>query len=296
MEWLELSCRIDREAAEPVGELFARFGRGVAVEEEIDAIEGEEVTTPSPFVVARTYLPVDESAQQKQAEIERGLWVLGMIRQVGMLEVRQLAEEDWAEAWKEHFHVHRIGERTVIKPSWRAYTPAPGEIVIELDPGMAFGTGLHPTTQLCLMEIERVVRPGDSLLDLGTGSGILAIAAARLGATPVLAVDNDAVAVEVARANVAANGLANTIAVGNATLPLPSDTGPFRVLVANIIARVIADLARQIAVALVPGGTLIASGIIAEREADVVAALGAAGLMVTRRRKDGDWVALVATR
>jgi ribosomal protein L11 methyltransferase len=296
LEWLELSCRVDREAAESVGALFAQHGRGVVVEEDVDAIEGEEAAAPSPFVVVRTYLSADESAPPKQREIERGLWVLGMIREVGPLEVRGLKEEDWAEAWKDHFHVHRVGERIVVKPSWREYVPATGEAVVELDPGMAFGTGLHPTTQLCLKVLESVVHPGDSLLDLGTGSGILAIAAARLGASPVVAVDNDPVAVKVARANVAANGLSDAVAVSEGSEPQPQAEQGYDVVVANIIARVIIELAPMLRASVRPGGTLVTSGIIGEREADVVAALSAAGLKVSARRQDGDWVALVAHR
>ncbi|MHB1005652.1 MAG: 50S ribosomal protein L11 methyltransferase [Chloroflexota bacterium] len=295
MEWLELSCKVDREAAEPVGELFARHGRGVAVEEDVNAIEGEEVLAPSPFVFVRTYLALDDSAAAKQQEIERGLWVLGIIRPVGPLETRRLVEQDWAEAWKEHFHVHRVGRRLVIKPSWREYAPAPDELIIALDPGMAFGTGLHPTTQLCMRALEDTIAGGEKVLDLGTGSGILAIAAVRLGATSALALDTDPVAVEVAAANVAANGLADRIAVGQGSLPMTSPRA-FPVVVANIIARVIAVLAGELAAALTPGGTLIASGIIAERELEVVTALKASGFALVNRMQDGDWVALIAHR
>lgn len=296
MEWLELSCRVDREAAEPVGALFAQHGRGVVVEEEVDATEGEGVPNPSPSVLVRTYLAADPAEAPKQQEIERGLWVLGMIRPVGVLEVRRLAEEDWAEAWKAHFHVHRIGPRIVIKPTWREYDPSPGDVVVELDPGMAFGTGLHPTTQLCLAELTAVVRSGDSVLDLGTGSGILAIAAARLGARRVVAIDNDPVAVKVAAANVALNGLSDVVEVREGDQPPPAAFPGYDVVVANIIARVIAALAPDLGAALRPGGTLIASGIIAEREPEVLAAFASAGLRVAARRQDGDWLALVASR
>ena len=295
VQWLELSCRVDREAAEPVGELFARYGRGVALED-VGLTEGDEQATAAPCVTIRTYLPADEAADESRRAIERGLWVLGLIRPVGPLETRTLAEADWAEAWKAHFYVHRVGRRVVIKPSWRAYAPSADDVVIELDPGMAFGTGLHPTTQLCLQELEERVRPGNRVLDLGTGSGILAIAAARLGASRVLALDTDAVAVAVARANIEANGLAETIAAKQGTLPLPGSGRTFDVVVANIIARVIADLAVSLAEVLAPAGTLIASGILLQREQEVATALYAAGLRAVGRRQDGDWLALVAQR
>ena len=135
------------------------------------------------------------------------MWHLGQMRPVGALKVQQLEEEDWANAWKQHYNTQRVGERTVIVPSWLDYEAEPDEIVLNLDPGMAFGTGLHPTTQLCLRLLEQHARPRQRTLDLGTGSGILAIAAAKLGAGPVVALDNDPIAVEAASANVARNGV-----------------------------------------------------------------------------------------
>ncbi|MDA8217966.1 MAG: 50S ribosomal protein L11 methyltransferase [Dehalococcoidales bacterium] len=296
MDWLELSCQVDREAVEPVSELFARHGRGAAIEEDVDSVEGEGPRTPSPFVTVRTYLPLDEQADEKRLAIETGLWVLGMIRPVGALLVRTLKEQDWAEAWKAHFHVHRIGRRVVIKPSWREYDPQPDDIVIQLDPGMAFGTGLHPTTQLCVETLDDYLKPGQQVLDLGTGSGILAIAAALLGASSVLALDVDPLAVDAARANAAANGLADSISVENGSLPRAGITTPFDLIVANIIAHVLRDLAGPLAEALAPGGLLVASGIIAEREAEVVTAFADTGLPIVERRQRGDWVALVARR
>jgi ribosomal protein L11 methyltransferase len=246
--------------------------------------------------------------------VEEGLWYLGRIDvgKVGPLAVRSLAEEDWANAWKEHYHVLHIGARTVIKPSWRAYAPQPGEVVIELDPGMAFGTGLHPTTRGCLALIERALRPGDRVLDVGTGSGILALAALRLGAASVLALDVSDAAVAAARANAAANGLAERLEVRHATLEgaagepflplspglavLGAEIGTFDLVLANIIARVIAQLAPALLRALRPGGIVIASGIIAERLEEAAAPLRAAGLTDVRYEQDGDWFTLLGTR
>ena len=155
----------------------------------------------------RAYLAVEPGLDEKRRQVEEALWHLRQIASIPEPQFRTVVEEEWANAWKEHFHVTRIGQRLVVKPSWREYTPQADDIVLELDPGMAFGTGLHPTTQMCLLALEKYVRGGERVLDLGTGSGILAIAAVKLGAAACLATDIDPVAVEAARANVAANGV-----------------------------------------------------------------------------------------
>src|SRR5581483_10229225 len=143
--------------------------------------QGETLDPARPFTV-RAFLLKDETLDEKRRAIERAVWTLGMLRPLGELQMRELAEQDYATAWKKFYSVLHVGARTVIKPSWLEYSPLPGEIVIELDPGMAFGTGLHPTTRLCLTALEKYVMPGVEMLDVGTGSGILAIGAAKLGA------------------------------------------------------------------------------------------------------------------
>lgn len=330
MSWLELSVACDPEAVEPVSELLARHGYngGVVVEQPIiPGADGPEyqVDLARPVLV-RTYLALDETAEDTRARIEQGLWLLGMIRPVGVLQVKQIEEEDWANAWKQYYTVQRIGERTVIVPSWIDYQPQPQDLVLKLDPGMAFGTGLHPTTQLCVMKLEQFLTPNDLVLDLGCGSGILAIAAARLGARAVLALDTDPIAVEATRANAGRNDVSSIITAAEGSLgrgasfghwltppwidgaaPVsPTDANPllppaatsanapqFDLIVANIIARVLAAVAPDFVAALRPGGMLISSGIIADREAEVVAAYAAAGLEPVERRQEGDWVALV---
>lgn len=214
MSWLELSVTVDQEAAESVAELLARHGYNGGVVAETPFKPGDEgpefeYDTARP-VTLRTYLPLDDKAEEVRSRIEQALWHLGQMRPVGQLKVQQLEEEDWANAWKQHYGVQRIGERTVIVPSWLEYDAAPDEIVLYLDPGMAFGTGLHPTTQLCVQLLEEYAKPGQRALDLGTGSGILAIAAAKLGAGPILALDNDPIAVEAAAANAVRNGVAGS--------------------------------------------------------------------------------------
>jgi ribosomal protein L11 methyltransferase len=220
---------------------------------------------------------------------------------VAELSVQRVAEEDWAEAWKEHFHVERYGRCIVVVPSWREYAPSPGDAVVHLDPGMAFGTGQHETTRMCLEALEDAVRPGARVLDAGCGSGILSLAAARLGASEVLAVDLDPDCIRVTRENVAKNGLASVIRPGHGSLgnawPFvePADAR-FDVVVANIIARVIVELAVPLVRALKPGGTLIVSGVIAAREHEVVAALTAAGATIASIRAMGEWRCIIATR
>jgi ribosomal protein L11 methyltransferase len=316
MTWLELSVDVDPEAVESVSELLAHYGYngGVVVDQPIiPGADGPEYSfdTSRPVTV-RTYLPLDERAEGARQRIEQALWHFGQMRAVGRLSVRPLEEEDWANAWKQHYTIQRIGARTVIVPSWLEYQPRPDDLVLRLDPGMAFGTGLHPTTQLCLGFVEQYVGSGMRALDLGCGSGILAIAAARLGAT-VLALDTDPIAVTATRENVARNDVAGLVSVAEGSLGGRAALGhwlgwesqrsnvqtfersnvPFDLIVANIIARVLAALAPDMADALTPGGTLIASGIIADREHEVVAAFAQAGLIPLERRQEGDWVALV---
>ena len=213
------------------------------------------------------------------------------------LEARVVVDEDWAEAWKEHFQVERYGERVVVVPSWRTYDPQPGDVTFTLDPGMAFGTGQHETTRMCLEALERVVTPGSRVLDVGTGSGILAIAAAKLGAGTVIALDVDPICVDVARRNAEINQAKIQVELGSLGADLPQALKRHLrcdVVVANIIAGAIVELAPDLAEALDAAGTLIASGIIAERENLVAAALGRAGLRVVSSRAMGEWRCLQA--
>jgi ribosomal protein L11 methyltransferase len=309
MDWLELSVEVDLEAVEPVSELFARFGYngGVVVEQMVKPPEGDvrdwnELTQPeidpTRPVWVRTYLPDDADAPRMRKQVEEALWHLGRLRQVGPLLVETRKEEDWANAWKAYYGVQRVAERTVIKPSWLEYTPRGGDVVLDLDPGMAFGTGLHPTTRLCLAELERQVHPGMNILDLGTGSGILAIAAAKLGGPDVrvTAVDTDSVAVDATWQNVERNGLLSQISVLRGSVLAAEEHAPYDLIVANILASVIIELARPLHRLLKSGGTLISSGIIAQRGDKVREALHAAGLPVRDTRQEGDWLCLVSVR
>lgn len=323
--WIEIAAYVDNEAVEAVSEAFQRFAHGGVVIE-YPTMPGAEIAwneaaaiDPDRPIAVRGYLPAGREGKRRQRQIEEAVWHLARIWPIDGPTVRDVQEEDWANAWKEHFHAHRVGDRLVIKPTWREFVGGPDDLLISLDPGMAFGTGLHPTTQLCLRALERLIEPGDRVLDVGTGSGILSIAAARLGADPVFAVDLDGVAIEAAWANVDANGLRGVVHVrhGDASdLPEAGSfdvvvdgprgvdarrgeaalLGSFDVVVANIIARVIQASASSLAGHVRLGGRLIASGILLERRDEVAAALDAASLTVDATDSDGDWCAILATR
>jgi ribosomal protein L11 methyltransferase len=304
MRWLELMVQTHPEAVESVSELLSSYTPGgVAIEEPIELIdEGQEyrVLTGQPVKV-HAYLPVDGKEEEARQRIAEGLWHLSSLGSqfVGELSTRTVNEEDWANAWKDYYHVTHIGQRLVIRPSWREYTPKDKEVVLELDPGMAFGTGLHPTTRMCLEQIEQLTGPGMRVLDVGTGSGILALAAAKLGARSVYCIDNSSVAVESALANARMNNLGERIQVALGVLDAAEAVrmaGQYDLVLANIIARVIGGIAPQLAQVMAPGARLIASGIIAERRHEAEQPLLDAGLRLVGQAMIDDWVTLVMTR
>lgn len=307
-----MSVEADQEAVEAVSEILARVAPGgVAVEApHLLVREGlaAEVDATRPATV-RAYLPGADAARAKgavaQARTALGHLQAFGLRPMGELETRVVHEEDWAAAWKRHFPVLRVGRRTVVRPTWRRHRATPGEVVIAVDPGMAFGTGLHPTTRLCLAGVERwadgALLPGASVLDVGCGSGILAIAAARFGAGTVLGVDTDPVAVEATVANAERNAVRHRVRAQQGTLPVQG--GPFDLVLANLIASLLVELAAELSAATCPpseegraGGRLLASGIFRDHEPEVREALTGAGFRMLARFEEGDWVALEAER
>ena len=293
--WLELSVWAPREFVEPLTSLFLRYGHaGVAVEEPGGFNPDEGETQPdSGRVRVMTYLPVGPTTRSREGGIDVGVRLMAQVGHVSQLHSREVDETEWQHAWREHFHTLHVGSRTVIVPTWRSYSPAQDDVVILLDPGMAFGTGHHPTTTMCLAALEELVSPGCSVLDLGCGSGILSIAAAKLGASEVLALDIDATAVDTAAANVRQNGVDAAVTVSEGTLPYASlRPRGYDVVVANISSKVIGDLAGSLARAVKPGGTGVASGLLEQSLGPVSARLGEAGLLVDSTDLDGDWVAL----
>jgi ribosomal protein L11 methyltransferase len=303
--WLELSVEADIEAVEAVSEILGRVASGgTTVEPAFDLVDeglGARIDPARPATV-RGYVPARdasaaEAAAAQTAEALGHLQAFGL-RTIGELRTRIVHEEDWAEAWKAYFPVLRVGRRLVIRPTWRRHRREPDDVVVALDPGMAFGTGLHPTTRLCLAALDGLADQGGvegaRVLDVGCGSGILAIAALKLGARDAFGVDTDPIAIESTVANARRNRLTGRIRarVGR----LPSHEPAFDLVLANLIAGVLVPLASALRDELRPGGTLLASGIFVDREAEVASAFEAVGLAVRERTAEGDWVALSAVR
>ncbi len=283
--WLEFTQEVPKELVDPVSYLFHRYGRGTTMEEE----------PGSSRVTLRTYLP--SGSTSRRAHIEVGVKLIGRVMEVPELRVKEVSEKDWAEAWKGHFTLLRVGKRLVVKPSWIEHEAAPGEVVVELDPGMAFGTGHHPTTHGCLEALEAVVTQGARLLDLGAGSGILTIAALKLGAASAVALDVDPIAVRAARANLRAAGLSRRVSLVRGTLPhAKAPEGAFDVCAANINALIVSQKAPYIFGALAPKGVLVASGMLAEQGPGVVDALSRTGFKVRERRALEDWLTIIAEK
>jgi ribosomal protein L11 methyltransferase len=299
MNWLEVSLTVSAEAAEAVSEVLARFApNGVAVEATRFLITPDDHGVPVGDVIVRAYLPADSDLEQTRARLEESLWHLGQILPLPAPTYTPITDQDWSEAWKQNFQPIRIGNRLIIVPAWLNPPLAPEDVPIRLDPGMAFGTGTHPTTQLCLSAVERHLQPGQSVIDLGTGSGILAIAAAKLGASRVLAYDIDAEAVRVAQENVAANEVAEGVQAAKGSLVELRAAGaraPF--VLANILATVIVRLFEEGLADLVePGGLIVLSGILDSQAYEVRAALQMHGLELAAQEHIEDWVAIIARR
>jgi len=305
--WLELSIEADIEAVEAISEILGRVATGgTTVEPAYDLVDeglGARVDPTRPVTV-RGYVPARDAAAAEvaAAEVAEALGHLQAfgLRTIGDLRTRIVHEADWAEAWKAYFPVLRVGRRVVIRPTWRRHRRQPDDVVLALDPGMAFGTGLHPTTRLCLSMLETLADRGGpgglsgaSVIDVGCGSGILAIAALRLGAARALGVDTDPIAIEATLANARRNGLTRRLRARKGSLPAVG--GPFDVVLANLIAGVLVPIAPLLRAAVRDGGTILASGIFIDREAEVVDAFRAAGLVTRGRAAEGEWVALEAT-
>lgn len=309
-QWIEVSIPTTHEAAEATAEILHAAGanNGVVIDDpvlinnlrnsgtwELCDIPEQENTE---VVTVAAYYPDDTELQPRLAQIEAEIAAMearvGKCR-CGNTRFRVVSEQDWANEWKQYFHVTHIGKTLVIKPTWEEYTPQAGEHIIEIDPGMAFGTGTHHTTCMCMERLEKVLRPELTVFDVGTGSGILAIAAAKLGVKSVKAVDIDATAVRVATENIAGNNLAGRISVRQGDL-LQGTAGKADIIIANIIADIIIMLLPDIPGKLNAGGTFLASGIIADRQQDVAAAAAKVGLRVDAVDTKGGWIVMQMSR
>jgi ribosomal protein L11 methyltransferase len=294
LTWIELSIATDAEGAEAAAVLLNEFVSGGAViEETLIADAGEPIDLARAFTV-RAFFSSDQRDQVARAET--ALWHLSQLRAMTPPHTRELAEEDWAEAWKKHYTILHIGKHLVIKPSWLEYAARADDVVIELDPGMAFGTGLHPTTRMCMAAIEERLAPNATMLDVGCGSGILSITAAKLGARKIRALDLDPIAVETTARNVAINRADSIVRVEHRSIDADRDCNQFDLVCINILAEIVCDLAPMVANALRAGGIVIASGILDFKADDVRDAFAECGIDVIEKKQEEDWVALIGIK
>jgi len=308
MNWLEVSLLVNGELAESVADVLERFApNGVMTEQGIKFVDDEDAGTPSGPITVRAYLEVNDQLEETRQKLEESLYFLGMIQPVPAPVYKQIADQNWMEAWKEHYKPILIGQRLLILPAWLD-SLEPERIAIKIDPGMAFGTGTHPTTQLCLELMEVWFsqssienRQSKIVIDVGCGSGILSIAALKLGVKTALGVDIDAESVTNSRENADTNGIGDELILGQGSVAeVLAGQFPFKsapLVVANILAPVIIRLfAAGLADLVEPGGAIILSGILFEQEKNVIEAAQAKGLVLTEHRQMGDWVAFTCQR
>jgi ribosomal protein L11 methyltransferase len=301
--WLEVSFIIDGERAEAVAEVLARFVEGGVVIESTQVAVGEKDQDGQAVGPLRVcgYLPADAGLADKRRRLEEALWYLGRIRPLPEAQFKTIARQDWSEAWKQHYRPVAIGRRLLVVPAWLD-SPDPSRVAVRIDPGMAFGTGTHPTTQLCLQLLDELVDPAgtDRLIDVGCGSGILAIAALLLGAGCALGVDTDPQAVAAAHQNAAANQVTDRLEVSLGSIQ-EILAGQFSIrraplVVANILAPVLIRLLGEgLGELLEPGGQLLLSGILDVQTQGVIEAARLAGFRLERHIQEGDWVALTVS-
>ncbi|KUF30944.1 MULTISPECIES: 50S ribosomal protein L11 methyltransferase [Lysinibacillus] len=311
MKWSELSIHTKNEAVEAISNILHEAGAsGVVIEDsaefakpredqygEIYALNEDDF--PKDGVIVKAYLSESSFLNETVEEIKAAITNLTNFNiDIGenVVSIVEVNEEDWATAWKQYYHPVKISERFTIVPTWEDYTPvSTDELIIELDPGMAFGTGTHPTTVMCLQGLEKVIKEEDTVVDIGTGSGVLSIGAALLGAKSVHALDLDEVAVRSAQENVALNKVEDKVEVFHGNL-LDTVKEPADVVVANILAEIIMSFTDDAFTIVKPGGLYVTSGIIGAKRDDVKAALEASGFVIEEVLLMEDWVAIIARR
>ena len=297
MKWLEISISVDGELAEPVAELFARYAPGGVAIEAPRPTEAEN--DPGPHTV-RAYLPQDDSLTESRVAIETGLWHLGQIQPLPPASFNELDAQDWEEAWRDKYHPIPIGNSLLILPPWYEQDE-PGRHPLIIEPGMAFGTGTHPSTQLCLTLLETYIQPDDVVVDLGCGSGILSIAAARLGSSAALAFDIDPDSVDITIKNAERNAVATQVraflgsleSIPGALKDAGVETSP-SLIMANILAPILEEmLSSGLAELVHDEGLLILSGILVDQLPHLIKSAEEAGLVSMEIRGQGEWRAVV---
>lgn len=310
MIWIEVRTSVKPQAVDAVTEIYYEFGaNGVSIEEPIqvqspqknlywDYIDEKAIDKNAESKVIAYYPSIEENIEQKIEEIKKRIQNLsdfGLEIGTGQIEVNSLDQEDWENSWKQYFKPLHVTEKIVIKPQWEEYDKKPDELVIEIDPGMAFGTGSHETTSMCIQALENNIKDGDAVLDIGTGSGILSIASALLGAKRAIGVDLDPVAVEVARENVILNNVGDSVEIFTGDL-VSAVEGKYEIVVANIIAEAILILLDSDVKSFVKGeGLFICSGIISEKEEIVLQKLQEKGFEVQHIARQGEWICITST-
>lgn len=311
MKWSEISIHTTNEAVEPISHILHEAGAsGVVIEDPFDLTKEREDKFgeiyqlnpddyPEEGVIMKAYLPVNSFLGETVEGIKEAinnLLLFDIDLGLNNISISEVNEEEWATAWKKYYNPVKISEKFTIVPTWETYEPVSSdEKIIELDPGMAFGTGTHPTTVLCIQAIERTVEPDDKVIDVGTGSGVLSIAAAMMDAQQVLALDLDEVAVESAKLNIKLNKVHPRVTVKQNNL-LNNVDGPVNVVVANILAEVIVRFTDDVYRVLDNGGTFISSGIISTKKQEVKDALIKSGFKIEETMMMEDWVAFIAKK
>lgn len=309
MKWCEISIQTSHEAAELIAEIFRDLGASGVVIEDPELVNdyitsGKWDYTDIPIaketevVVEKAYLPVNGELEGRIQTLRQEIKALesrGVNTAPAVLTTAELQDEDWSDTWKQYFHTEKPGERVVIKPTWEEYEPKDDEVVIELDPGAAFGTGTHATTSMCIRQLEKLVKPGMTVFDVGTGSGILSIISAKLGAKNIQAVDYDDSVLKIVGENLEQNNVQDIISVAQSDL-MQNVHGKAELVIANIIADIIIRLFDQLDEHLEQGGTLLTSGIIEDRIEDVLAAAEKHGYGVVERLENKGWACITFKR
>ena len=296
-KWFEVSYLVNGELAEAISEVLGRFVEGgVAVESAVRFLDAEDEGTPTGPVRIYGYIPADLEYETKKHKLDEAIWHLSRIQSIPSPVITPIEDQDWMNSWKKNYHPIEVGKKLLILPAWIDMDPAP-RIPLRIDPSMAFGTGTHPTTQLCLEMLEQTVQPGDTVIDVGCGSGILSIAAIKLGAKVALAVDIDPLSVKATGENSDLNDVRRSILVGQGSVT-ELRRGDFQftqapLVVANILAPVIIRLFDDgLADLVLPGGILILSGILDTQAAEVIQNAESRGLNFIRQTNITDWVAI----